>query len=131
MSDSRLLPDGGCNGASNSTTDPGPKGQHSDDSGHVLVRDGSLGRYTGPNHTECATKGNEDLGPDECNVTIKFRQSSTTLRRGGAVRCVFATSVERKPEGDYPNAQAKYLKVLRKELKNCHFRVETDPTVTL
>ena len=70
MSDSRLLPDGGGNGASDSTTDPGPKSQHSDDSGHVLVGDGSLGRYTGPNHTEGTTKGNEDLSPDERNVTI-------------------------------------------------------------
>ena len=51
-----VLPNGGGNGASNGPTDPGPKRQQSNDGGHVLVRDGSLGCYTGADHAECTTK---------------------------------------------------------------------------
>ena len=61
----------------------------------------------------------------------KSCQQSKTLKRGSAIRCILAASVERETEGDYPNAQTKYLEVLRKELGNYHRRGETDSNTTL
>jgi len=89
MSDRHLLPDSGSNGAPNGATDPGPKRQQSNDGGHVLVRDGSLGCYTGANHTECTTKGNEDLCPNERDITVQNLVDSPKHSRGAVSYVAF------------------------------------------
>ena len=53
------------------------------------------------------------------------------LEKSRVIRCVLATSVERKTEGDYPNAQTEYLEVLREWLGSHFCCVEIGRNVTL
>lgn len=96
------------------------------------MRNGSLGCYTGANHAECTAEGNENLGPDERDITV---QSHVNVWRahgnGDVIRCVFATSVERKTESDYPDTQTKYLEVLRNKLRSLLRCDETHSNATL
>src|SRR5882757_1990900 len=69
MNGRHILPNSCSNSTSNCTPDLGPQSQQRDDRGHVLVRNGRLGRHTGTNDAECTAEGNENLGPDERDIT--------------------------------------------------------------
>ena len=81
MSGYRLLPDGSGNRAPDGATDLRPKGQLSNYSGHVLVGYGSLGCDTGANHAECTTKRDENLGPDEREISVQELVNNWTCSR--------------------------------------------------
>jgi len=77
-----VLPNGGGNGAPNGPTDPGPKRQQSNDGGHVLVRDGSLGCHTGADHAECTTKRNKNLCPYERDIAVQILSTIQNAQEG-------------------------------------------------